>query len=102
MSDPVDTDALRDLSAWLYKESQAGKSAFVREAADQIDGLRAHNAHMASEHSAVKANEEHVVGELQRLHAVIENAPHEPDCLTHWNAPGYDVKPCTCWKASAR
>lgn len=44
---------------------------------------------------------ERVLKRERALRARIESAPHADGCLTAWNAPGYDVKPCTCWKSAA-
>jgi len=49
----------------------------------------------------LEREERGVRAERDALAHVIEQAPHEPDCLTSWNAPEYDVKPCTCWKSTA-
>lgn len=35
--------------------------------------------------------------EVDRLRAVIENAPHVPACNSNFGTPGR--WPCTCWKA---
>lgn len=59
MTDPVDTDALRELRVWLYEESQDDKSELAAAAADEVDQLR----------------------------AVIENAPHAYECFADF-APG--------------
>lgn len=71
MTDPVDTDALRALSAWLYVESQFHKSQLAESAADEVD----------------------------RLRAVIENAPHGSNCV--WRALRAQDRYCTCWKVEA-
>ena len=76
MTDPVDTDALRELRVWLYDESHNDKSLLVGDAADELDSLR----------------------------IVLTDAPHDTWCASHdWgndNHPG-DARPCDCWKADA-
>jgi hypothetical protein len=56
-----------------------------------------------------------VMAEVERLRAMIEFAPHHPDCKSHYSywvdgicAPGEIKRPrsiqceCNCWKAAAR
>ncbi|MDF2895756.1 MAG: hypothetical protein K0Q46_2542 [Rhodococcus erythropolis] len=85
MTDPVDTDALRETAQVAAEVADAGELGW-RALADSSDALNA------------------AADELDRLRAVIENAPHALDCesrshdfLGHEQEPG----DCTCWKADA-
>lgn len=75
MTDPVDTDALRGVSARLAAVPVSGtaeqRMTVVRA---QVELTRAAN-------------------EVDRLRAVIESAPHREKCRPHIA--------CTCWKADA-
>lgn len=78
MAGPVETDALRDKAVWLgHLDCEFGEQ--VATAADEVD----------------------------RLRAVIENAPHGSDsegrqCELLWREGFRRDDRCTCWKADAR
>lgn len=79
MTDPVDTDALR-------------------ETADAI-------GHLAGDVTA-QQDIEAAADELERLRVVIENAPHGVDCRAQFHGGdrygyGGDDSYCICWKAGA-
>lgn len=87
MSDPVDTDALRELlvlGAPPLSATAAGHDKWIGRV--RLAGIAA-------------------ADEVDRLRAVIEDAPHDAACLTAAN--GYNVVAlnlpgnCTCWKADA-
>lgn len=79
-TDPVDTDALRAKAREVGRKYRSALAAEI-----ECDTLAA-------------------ADELDRLRAVIENAPHDPLC--QWDrtdALAYRgrVSNCTCWKADA-
>lgn len=39
--------------------------------------------------------------ELERLHRVISDAPHDKSCMRAWEAGRIANMPCNCWKLSA-
>lgn len=83
MTDPVDTDALRGTANRIDDQRDTPLPTAWSDARDAVDGLRA------------------AADELDRLRAVIEDAPHDfDDGLGCWGAPG-QPEPCTCWKADA-
>ncbi|MDR6172669.1 hypothetical protein [Curtobacterium sp. SORGH_AS_0776] len=89
MSDPVDTDALRDVAVVLEGHhswnDEAEAADLLRVAAVEVDRLRAEMA-TVSINAGLR---------LEELRAVIENAPHE------WTCPARqgDHLMCLCWKA---
>lgn len=106
MSDPVDTDALRDLVRLLLDgppaDTPAETWAIIHqarrplfEAAAEVDRLRKDLAFWTERADTWKrlARDERNV--TDQLRAVIESAPHSAIC--DW----YEDKPCTCWKADA-
>jgi hypothetical protein len=82
MTDPVETDALRGVSERLadvpINGTMGQRMTFVRA---QVE-LRT------------------AADEVDRLRAVIENAPHGWDCT--FGRRGQWRVPCTCWKAYAQ
>lgn len=95
MTDPVDTDALRETA----------RKAGVAIAAVARNGGRIQMRVPADPDSdtdllvtALECDALAAADEVDRLRAVIENAPHDGDCrgfLNGWAA----AKPCDCWKA---
>lgn len=99
MTDPVDTNKLRELQALcggilsrnllegsgVWKINREITRALAR-AADEVDRLR---AELAISENRAGGYEEVVAG----LRTVIENAPHRKHCRPHIA--------CTCWKADA-
>ena len=112
MSDPVDTDALRDeatwmqetLGPWLKRHGMIANSGDVQLiaaghiiAADELDRLRE-----SRDTWKRLANDER--GITDRLRAVIEKAPHAADCRAQFHGGdrygnGGDSRYCICWKA---
>jgi hypothetical protein len=76
MTDPVDTDALN--TNWL------------RSVAGTLHSKASHLMNAAAD-------------EVDRLRAVIENAPHGKECRGRWVValPRNIYQGCTCWKADA-
>lgn len=82
MTDSIDTDALRARSLLIRDEELSGG---VRWLTGPTWGMLSAAA-----------------DEVDRLRAVVENAPHGDGCEMAW--PAVDRKPtdtCTCWKADA-
>jgi len=103
MTDPVDTDALRDKSNWLgHLDQEFGEQ--VAAAADEVDRQRdrLHHVENWALPEAIRTWRKQR-SEAARLRVVIENAPHAGDCGL--NETGYNNQPiglpCTCWKADA-
>ncbi|WIB25855.1 hypothetical protein [Curtobacterium sp. MCSS17_015] len=100
MTDPVDTDALRDASRRLAGVHVRGNNlAVIRArgeldaAADEVGRLRADLTESKAERAHFKAARDSLIDDVNRLRAVIENAPHREKCRPHIA--------CTCWKADA-
>ncbi|QKS15717.1 hypothetical protein HUN59_05320 [Curtobacterium sp. Csp2] len=100
MTDPVDTDALRERADALLGPmpmAQLDRAyASLRAAADEVDQLR---AELAISENRAGGYEEVVAG----LRAAIEDAPHDSSCWlvdpqSTWTKNERD---CTCWKADA-
>lgn len=81
MTDPVDTEALRE-QQWQNVDELV---EWATAAADEVDRLRA-------------AITLYKLANVQ-LRAVIENAPHDTATCLSWFGP-QDAQ-CTCWKADA-
>lgn len=86
MSEPVDTDALRAMAAEMDNDDWTDWSST--------------EAHVNGEKVDAAADE------VDRLRAVIENAPHSYDCervdRDGYQEPSDDpFVTCTCWKANA-
>lgn len=98
MTDPVDTDALRDMANDNLRIGtwHGQVTAALYAAADEVDRLR----HVRD---AWKSSTEENSRKYQDLRSVIENAPHGfsqdgRQCELLWS--GRNAK-CTCWKADA-
>lgn len=87
-ADPVDTDALRGKARVLWK-----RGAIARGFGDESDVEEADIDQDASRLLRAAADE------VDRLRAVIEDAPHPIECK-RGNSGNLRV-PCTCWKADA-
>lgn len=81
MTDPVDTDALREsavdadhIAGWFRDRGNEEERAVLGHCRD---GMTA------------------AADEVDRLRAVIGNVPHSAIC------DSYEAKPCTCWKSRA-
>lgn len=118
MTDPVDTDALRDLQALsggiLSRQLLRGSGVWkmnrdvteaLGSAADEVDRLRAEMVKAlreirasSSEAQFERERAERYEREMTTMYALIENAPHADDCAW-WNTD--PPAPCTCWKADA-
>lgn len=114
MTDPVDTDALRAKARAVGRKYRSPLAAEIEcdtlAAADEVDRLRTALTD-ADDRLALgvlvnldgEQFVDHPVMQMlaernERLHAVIENAPHHWKC--RWD--GVNVNDvCTCWKADA-
>jgi cytochrome c553 len=78
---------------------------YIRAAAAELrDGDRRHNSTVreySKQLSDAGAAESRAYAERDRLRAVIENAPHAPQCDQFWELGKRAAMPCTCWKANA-
>lgn len=82
MTDPVDTNALRD-AAWEKYAS--------------LNGIHPHSIDRDTFNEGWDA----AADEVDRLLAVIGNAPHSNWCATEDSRRVYEFPSCDCWKADA-
>lgn len=98
MTDPVDTDAVRELSTWLYDESHWDKSQLASAAANEMDRLRL----MELTFDGAVAEQERLEKENRVLLAQVRknrrDGSHHPNCDKN---SGRRYARCTCWKSRA-
>lgn len=85
----------------VYPDDKRLSNVLGMPFADDERNAREHQRGLTNAEFMAHARED-VPALLARLAAaekVIQDAPHADDCQTAWNAPDYDVKPCTCWKS---
>jgi hypothetical protein len=115
MTDPVDTDALRESSIWVrtglrwwlkhhgdpaINDHVVGLGGDLAAAADEVDRLRAELGTQARVNKNLKRAADAFLDEGNRLRAVIENAPHDSiTCKWWWSRNTVEPMSCTCWKA---
>jgi hypothetical protein len=100
MTDPVDTDALRMRADALSSGPMAvfeldNAVGDLRRAADEVDRLRVELRHAQEDRAADEADYLVLMVREKRLHTVVQNAPHEFECMNST----YPEEPCSCWKA---
>jgi uncharacterized membrane protein len=110
MTDLVDTDALRGVSARLAAVPASGtmeqRMTVVRaqveltSAADEVDRLRISDSNVTQQRDQLATALRRSDNENDRLRAVIENAPHGQRCWTAIRPSDNGMK-CDCWKAEA-
>lgn len=118
MTDPVDTEALRAIAQGFDAKGWVNNADHCRAAADELERLRSNEdvtargvefmdgVHQGDQERLtrlLRAAEATVVAfgrDRERLHAVIENAPHMDSCRMSYIST-YPNARCTCWKADA-